>query len=59
MLFIIQHQVAELWMKLMIHELRAAVLHVKRDALDPWFKILARVKLIQKHCSSNGRCSKR
>ena len=48
MLFIIQHQVAELWMKLMIHELRAAVLHVKGDALEPSFKILARVKLIQK-----------
>src|SRR6476661_5386335 len=48
MLFIIQHQVAELWMKLMIHELRAAVAHVKADALEPSFKILARVKLIQK-----------
>jgi tryptophan 2,3-dioxygenase len=48
MLFIIQHQVAELWMKLMIHELRAAVAHVRADALEPSFKILARVKLIQK-----------
>ena len=48
MLFIIQHQVAELWMKLMIHELRAAIAHVRGDALEPSFKILARVKLIQK-----------
>jgi tryptophan 2,3-dioxygenase len=48
MLFIIQHQVSELWMKLMIHELKAAVAHVRRDALEPCFKILARVKLIQK-----------
>jgi tryptophan 2,3-dioxygenase len=48
MLFIIQHQVAELWMKLMIHELRAAIGHVRADALEPSFKVLARVKLIQK-----------
>ena len=48
MLFIIQHQVSELWMKLMIHELRAVVMHVRADALEPSFKILARVKLIQK-----------
>ena len=48
MLFIIQHQVAELWMKLMIHELRAAIALVRADALERSFKILARVKLIQK-----------
>jgi tryptophan 2,3-dioxygenase len=48
MLFIIQHQVSELWMKLMIHELKAAIGHVRSDALDANFKILARVKLIQK-----------
>jgi tryptophan 2,3-dioxygenase len=48
MLFIVQHQVAELWMKLMIHELKAAVAFVKADTLEPAFKILARVKLIQK-----------
>src|SRR3972149_4684402 len=47
MLFIIQHQTAELWMKLMIHELAAAIDHVRRDKLDPCFKILARVKHIQ------------
>jgi len=48
MLFIVQRQVSELWMKLMIHELRAAIAHVRADALEPCFKILARVKLIQK-----------
>ena len=48
MLFIVQHQVSELWMKLLIHELRAAIGHVQRDALGENFKILARVKLIQK-----------
>src|SRR4051794_40755297 len=48
MLFIVQHQVSELWMKLMIHELKAAIAFVRADALEPCFKILARVKLIQK-----------
>ena len=48
MLFIIQHQTAELWMKLMIHELAAAIEHVKADNLPPCFKILARVKQIQR-----------
>jgi tryptophan 2,3-dioxygenase len=48
MLFIIQHQTSELWMKLMIHELAAAVEHVRADRLAPCFKILARVKQIQR-----------
>ena len=48
MLFIIQHQVAELWMKLMIHELQAATAHVRADRLAPCFKILARVKQVQR-----------
>jgi len=47
MLFIIQHQVAELWLKQLIHELSAAIMHVKHDQLDPCFKILSRAKLIQ------------
>ena len=47
MLFIIQHQTSELWMKLMIHELTAAIRHLKADDLSPCFKILARVKQIQ------------
>jgi tryptophan 2,3-dioxygenase len=48
MLFIIQHQTSELWMKLMVHELTAAIGHVRADALEPCFKILARVKQIQR-----------
>jgi len=47
MLFIIQHQVSELWMKLMIHELSAVVRDVSVDKLEHSFKGLARVKLIQ------------
>ncbi|HYL88056.1 MAG TPA: tryptophan 2,3-dioxygenase family protein [Burkholderiales bacterium] len=48
MLFIIQHQTSELWMKLMVHELCAAIEHVKAGNLAPCFKILARVKQIQR-----------
>jgi tryptophan 2,3-dioxygenase len=48
MLFIIQHQTSELWMKLLIHELSAAIGHVQADRLAPCFKILARVKQIQR-----------
>ena len=47
MLFIVQHQVSELWMKLLIHELSAAIDHLRHDRLPPCLKILSRVKLIQ------------
>jgi tryptophan 2,3-dioxygenase len=47
MLFIIQHQVSELWIKLLIHELSAAIEHICHDKLPPTLKILSRVKLIQ------------
>jgi tryptophan 2,3-dioxygenase len=47
MLFIVQHQVSELWMKLVIHELSAAIDHLRHDRLPPCLKILSRVKLIQ------------
>jgi tryptophan 2,3-dioxygenase len=47
LLFIIQHQTNELWFKLAIHELRAAMRLVREDQLEPTFKILARVKHIQ------------
>jgi tryptophan 2,3-dioxygenase len=46
LLFIIQHQATELWMKLMIHELTAARDHVRADDLQPAFKMLARVARI-------------
>ena len=47
LLFIIQHQVSELWMKLLIHELTSAIAHLQQDRLPPTLKILSRVKLIQ------------
>lgn len=47
MLFIIQHQTTELWFKLAIHELRAAIAAVRRDELEPCFKVLSRLKSIQ------------
>ncbi|WP_427915333.1 tryptophan 2,3-dioxygenase [Ramlibacter sp. MMS24-I3-19] len=46
MLFIVQHQTSELWMKLMLHELHAAIACVARDQLGSAFKMLARVSRI-------------
>ena len=46
MLFIVQHQTSELWMKLMLHELHAAVRCVGQDQLPEAFKMLARVSRI-------------
>ena len=48
MLFIVQHQVAELWLKLVIHELRAAIACLQQDRLGAMQKILSRVKQVQK-----------
>ncbi len=48
LLFIIQHQTSELWMKLTIHELRGALAHLRADRVDPCLKMLARVKTIQR-----------
>jgi tryptophan 2,3-dioxygenase len=46
MLFIIQHQTSELWMKLMLHELHAAMRCIAEDDLHNAFKMLARVSRI-------------
>jgi tryptophan 2,3-dioxygenase len=46
MLFIVQHQTSELWMKLMLHELQAAIQNIATDALPDAFKKLARVSKI-------------
>jgi tryptophan 2,3-dioxygenase len=46
MLFIIQHQTNELWLKLVVHELKAAITHVRGDDLAPAFKMMARVSRI-------------
>ena len=48
MLFIIQHQTSELWLKLMIHELDAALARLRADDLGGTQKVLARVKQIQR-----------
>jgi tryptophan 2,3-dioxygenase len=46
MLFIIQHQTSELWMRLAIHELTAARIALREDRAQPAFKMLARVARI-------------
>ncbi len=48
-LFFILHQVKELWMKLMLHELGAVYPYIRNDDLRPAFKIFARVKRIQEN----------
>ena len=47
LLFIVQHQTSELWLKLMLHELRSARALLTTDELAPALKRLARVKRIQ------------
>jgi tryptophan 2,3-dioxygenase len=52
MLFIIQHQTSELWMKLMLHELGGAVRSIASDDLSRAFKMLARVSRIMQQLVS-------
>jgi len=52
MLFIVQHQTSELWMKLMLHELAAAMRCLAADDLHPAFKMLARVSRIMEQLVS-------
>ena len=55
MLFIVQHQTSELWMKLMLHELRAAIAAIASPAADTKpaaFKMLARVSRIMEQLVS-------
>lgn len=47
MLFIIIHQTSELWMKLILHELKTAIECIQKDNLEPSFKMLSRVSRIQ------------
>jgi tryptophan 2,3-dioxygenase len=46
LLFIVQHQTTELWMKLMLHEMHAVREHIRTGDLPPAFKMLARVARI-------------
>ena len=48
LLFILQHQTSELWLKLVLHELRAVQRQIAADELRPALKGLARVKHIQR-----------
>ncbi len=52
MLFIVQHQTSELWLKLMIHELRGVIGQLQRDEVDPALKMLSRVETIQHQLTS-------
>src|SRR5712692_3422986 len=52
MLFIIQHQTSELWLKLAIHELRATCRLIATDDLQPAFKTLSRVSRIFEQLNS-------
>ncbi|OCP15043.1 tryptophan 2,3-dioxygenase [Ensifer sp. LC163] len=52
MLFIIQHQTSELWMKLALHEIYAAVRSIREDRLEPAFKMLTRVARIFEQLNS-------
>ena len=52
MLFIIQHQTSELWLKLAIHELRATCRLIATDDLQPAFKTLSRVSRILEQLNS-------
>lgn len=47
LLFIVIHQVSELWIKLCLHEAHAAAQHIAADNLSPAFKMLSRVSRIQ------------
>ena len=52
MLFIIQHQTSELWMRLAVYEIRAAREAIREDRLSPAFKMLARVARIFEQLNS-------
>lgn len=46
MLFIVQHHVSELWLKLLIHELSAAIVHLQRDQIWQFGKVTSRCKQV-------------
>ncbi len=53
MLFIIQHQTSELWMRLALHELYAARSAIKKDRFPPAFKMLSRIAKIFEQLNSS------
>jgi tryptophan 2,3-dioxygenase len=52
MLFVVIHQVSELWMKLIIHELESAMLLLQQGTIDPALKMLARVSRVQEQMTN-------
>ena len=52
LLFIIQHQTSELWMKLAIHEVSGAMAAIRADDVRPAFKMLTRVARIFEQLNS-------
>ncbi len=54
-LFIVIHQVAELWMKLCIHELTGAIKHIKKDDFGPALKMLTRISRVQEQLIGSWR----
>lgn len=53
MMFIIIHQASELWLKLCLHELEAAIEHLRRDEARPAMKMLARIARIQEQLTQS------
>ncbi|MGY6662886.1 MAG: tryptophan 2,3-dioxygenase [Glycocaulis sp.] len=53
MMFIIIHQASELWLKLCLHELEAAIAHVQADEVRPAMKMLARIARIQEQLTQS------
>lgn len=53
MMFIIIHQASELWIKLCLHELDAAIAHVREDRTGPAMKMLARIARIQEQLTQS------
>jgi tryptophan 2,3-dioxygenase len=52
MMFIIVHQTSELWLRLFLHELGGVMACVRKDELDPSFKMLARISRVQTQLTS-------
>ena len=53
MMFIIIHQASELWLKLCLHELEAAITYVRADEVRPAMKMLARIARIQEQLTQS------
>jgi tryptophan 2,3-dioxygenase len=51
-LFIVIHQVSELWLKLVIHELHSAMRHLESGTIDPALKMLSRVARAQEQMTN-------